>query len=311
MDQEKYYESYQKLEQDRQAAYGEVKKYRLIGLGLIFVGIIFAGFAFGFQETFLGIGLLITTVLVVIAVIMFVLASKAKNNFLNNFKSEAVNLIASEYFNNTYYNANARIRQDVIDATGMVKRPDRSSGSDYISGTYRNVDFEVSEVIMQERKETRDSKGNRQVRYETYFSGRWYIYRFPKTFNGTIKIVEGGRFAYPYNHYGLVPVETESIAFNKKFKSFSSDEQYFFYQITPMMMDRLMKFERAHGGRVVFFFSGNEIHLGVSDYYDYFSYNIRNEINDENMKQFRNDIIIIPAIINEFRLQTSKFQQED
>lgn len=263
--------------------------------------------------TFLVVGLFIMTLeqglyfvlFLLLVPIFFVLkALSFANTFKNSVKDELVTLVLKDKFEDVFYDRHGSIAQSVIDHTGLVKRPDQFSGEDLIKGTYKGVSFEVSDVTLRERHEHVDSKGNRTVSYPVYFKGRWYVYTFPKNFKGTLKVSEGN----PNEAKGLEKVETESIAFNKKFKMYASDKQYAFYHLTPSMMENLLKLEKEHKGRIYFFYERNELHIGVNDSQDYLEIPFSKKINAQSMKAFDGDVALIPSIIDELKLTSSKFK---
>jgi hypothetical protein len=237
--------------------------------------------------------------------IFFVLKAQGHaNKFKETIKNELVHLVLNDKFDDVYYDRHQSIPQGVIDQTGLVKRPDRFSGEDFIKGTYKGVSFEVSDVTLRERQEHVDSKGHRTVTYPVYFKGRWYVYKFPKTFKGTLKICE----THPNNAKGLEKLDTESMAFNKKFKLYASDKQYAFYHLTPIMMEKLLELEKLHRGSIYFYYTGNELHIGVNDSQDYLEIPFRKAIDEKAMKAFEGDVDLIPAIINELKLTSDKFK---
>ena len=211
-------------------------------------------------------------------------------------------------FENTFGTMNNPLAPSIdrINGTGLIKRPDRYQGEDLIKGSYKGVKFEVSDINLKERVETRDSKGNVQVSYQTYFKGRWYIYRYQKQFDEVLKIVEGrGGYA---NKRGLVKFETESMAFNKKFAIYASSKEFGFYLITSSMLEKLLELEALHRGSIVYCYQNNELHIGVNDRRDYMEFKLKTPINEKTLDIFMSDIDLIPSIINEFRLDSSKFK---
>jgi hypothetical protein len=285
------------LEKKRKDLFSQYSKNTMIAIGLtiliivLFILLIESGFFF-------------VLFLLIIPIFFVLKAQGLSNKFKETIKNELVHLVLNDKFDDVYYDRHQSISQSVIDQTGLVKRPDRFSGEDYIKGTYKGVSFEVSDVTLRERVEHVDAKGNRTVTYPVYFKGRWYIYKFPKTFKGTLKICE----KYPNHAKGLEKVETESIAFNKKFKLYASDKQYAFFHLTPIMMEKLLDLEKMHRGSIYFYYTGNELHIGVNDSQDYLEIPFRKIIDEKAIIAFESDVDLIPAIINELKLFSDKFK---
>ena len=249
-------------------------------------------------------GLYFVLFLLLVPIFFVLKALGIANEFKNTIKDELIQLALKDKFEDVTYDRHGSISQAVIDHTGLVKTPDRYSGEDLIKGSYKGVTFEVSDVTLRERHEHVDSKGNRTVSYPVYFKGRWYVYSFPKNFKGTLKVSEGN----PNEARGLEKVETESIAFNKKFKMYASDKQYAFYHLTPSMMENLLTLEKEHKGRIYFYYERNELHIGVNDSQDYLEIPFSRKINEQSMLAFDRDVALIPKIIDELKLTSTKFK---
>jgi hypothetical protein len=292
-----------KLEERRLVLYESYRKENKMGLLFVLLGAVFivSGIL-----TELPILFLVGVIPLITGFVYFAKAAKHLSSFKTMFKNELILTLLEEQFENPVYNQHDMIQVPRILSTGMVKRPDRHSGEDYMRGTYKGVQFEVSDIDLKERVETRDSKGNVHVSYQTYFKGRWYVYTFERKFKDVLKIQEGRGFGM--NAKGLVKIDTESIEFNKKFTIYASTQEYGFYHITSSMIEKLMELEKMHRGSILYCYMNNELHIGVNDRKDYMELPIKTPINRESLKDFQADIDLIPAIINELRLNSSKFK---
>ena len=228
-------------------------------------------------------------------------------NLKAELKKDLVTTLLEEEFEGVVYDPKGYISVETIMSTRTVKKPDRFTGEDYIRGHYKGVQFEVSDVDLKERHVHRDSHGNTHVTYETYFKGRWYVYTFDKDFHKVLKIMESQ--SPMFSNQGLVKVETESIQFNKKFNVYASDLEFGFYHITPSMIEKLMTFEQMHRGSILYCFRNNELHIGVDDKKDYMEVSYRTPITKETLGGLLDQIELLPAVINEFRLDSSKFKK--
>ncbi len=253
------------------------------------------------------------TVFIILGIVIFIVsifffgrASAEASKFRKIIKRELIHALLAEEFEEVIYDPKSTIPVSRINGTGTIKRPDRFYGEDYIKGTYKGVGFEVSDVDLKQRVERRDQNGNVHVSYETYFKGRWYIYKFQKHFDQVLKVVEGrGNYV---NRKNLVKFDTESIEFNKKFDIFATSQEFGFYLITSSMIEKLLELEKLHRGSILYCFMNNELHIGVNDRKNYLEFKLKTPINEETLDIFMSDIELIPAIINEFRLDSVKFK---
>ncbi|MFU8793169.1 MAG: DUF3137 domain-containing protein [Acholeplasmataceae bacterium] len=248
-------------------------------------------------------------VFLITAIVFVGRAAVHASKFKDIIKTELITAMLEDQFEDVGYSHHQSIPIQTINATKMIKSPDRFSGEDYIKGRYKDVSFEVSDVDLKERVETRDSKGNRHVSYQTYFKGRWYIFKFGRKFDGTIKISEGSR--WQMNTKGLIKMDTESIEFNKKFSIFASSQEYGFYQITPRILEKFMELEKLHRGSILYYFNEDELHIGVNDRRDYLELPLKKAVNQQALIDFKADIELIPAIINELKLDSDKFKNKE
>jgi len=297
-----------KLEQRRQALYGDFKKGMTRGVIVIGVAAILflAAILLGLEDGPSGIMIVIAGMVAVVGFILIASASRHAGTFKTLIKTEFITEMLKEQFENVEYRHKDMISVTRINATEMIKRPDRFSGEDLMIGEYKGVRFEVSDIDLKERVETTDSQGHRHVSYQTYFKGRWYIYTFGRMFEGTLKIAEGR--GWSVGKRGLEKMESESMAFNKKFAIYTSSQEYAFYHLTPRIMEKFMELEKLHKGQIVFCFKNNELHIGVNDHRDYMEMSIRKPLDQEAVKVFQSDIDVIPAIINEMKLDSTKFK---
>jgi len=295
---------FQKLENKRQKLVEEIKQGRkkaLIPLGLGIVLILIA--AVSMIQPLLIIGIIV----VVVGIIMMGLAYKGVGPYNKTVKSEVISVLLKDTYEDVIYDQNRGLPIAQILKTGTVKRPDRYSAEDYFSATYKGVKFETSDVDLKERVEHRDSKGHVHVSYETYFKGRWITYYFERHFKEGLKIIES---KFGFNKRGYEKMDTESIEFNKKFTIYTTSKQYGFYQITSAMIERLLKLEKMHRGQIVYCFMDNQLHIGINDRKDYLELSYKTPISEEGLSSTIDDIELIAAIINEFRLDSQKFKKQ-
>jgi|LSQX01.1.fsa_nt_gb hypothetical protein len=242
-----------------------------------------------------------------LAIVFLIRAFIQKYRFNKDVKPEIINYIIKdmELFSEMKYLPYHKIDMEKITLTGLVKKPDLYSGEDYIEGKYKNVFFEVSDAILKEEVQTHSSSGTSTTHYETYFRGRWYIYYFDKPIEGLLQIAQ----RRPHNTRKLRKIETESIQFNKKFRVYTNNQEMAFYLITPLMLERLMLFEKANRGKICLGFIKNQLHVGVNDAKDYLELKFKKPINREDLQYLIDDFELISNIIDEFRLYTPKFMK--
>jgi len=294
---------YEALESKRRELYEEYKKENKIGTIAIFIAV--ALFLIGYLlEAVLMIFVLLAIVAIVVAVVFFGKASSINNKYRTFVKTELVDKVLSTYFEVYSYTEKSHVPIAVANGAGLMQTPDRSYGEDLITGKYKNIEFAVSDLKFEERQVVRTKNGT-YVRYVPYFTGRWYVYKFPKKLEHTLKIVES---SMGVNTRGMKKYETEMIEFNKKFNIYSSDQSFFFQLINPYMIERLLLLEQAHRGKISYAFINDELHIAVNDGSNSLELSFKKEINQANIIHFEEDIKLIKDIVDEFYLDDVKFR---
>ena len=246
--------------------------------------------------------------IVLVGLFFLIKASMIASKYRSSVKEVIIkDMVKANYEDGNYIHKD-RIDQSYINSLNFYQRPDRSTGEDLITGSFNGVSFKASDVHMEERVETRDSKGNTQVSYQTIFKGRWYHFEYERVFNETLQVKEG-RFVGKASR-DLKKYETESILFNKKFKIFSSDQAYVFYQLTPVLIEKILAFEQMHRGTVQMMYHQNILDIAVNDSSDSFELKIKTPLTKDAVSHIIGDIEMPSAIINEFNLDSDKFKKK-
>jgi hypothetical protein len=290
------------LEKKRLEAIEKLSQERKRALFILIPGIILTAVG---VSTEIGPIVIIGIIAIVVGIIFLSIAYSHITAFSKSVKEKLIQALLQEAYEDVRYNEHAGIPLNQILKTDVVKRPDRYTMEDYFTATYHGVTFETSDLDFKERVQHRDSKGHTYYTYETYFKGRWITYKFEKEFSEGLKIIES-RFGF--NKRGYEKFDTESIEFNKKFTIYATSKEYGFYQITSSMIEKLLKLEKMHKGQIVYCFIGNELHIGINDRKDYLEVSYKQPITEEGLKPVIDDIELIAAIINEFRLDSQKFK---
>ena len=149
--------------------------------------------------------------------------------------------------------------------TGVVPGWDRARYEDLITGQRRGVDFELFEAHLEERRTTRDSRGNTRTRWVTVFRGQCLRLDFHKTFYGrTLVTRDAGffnRFAAPR---GMQRAGLEDPVFERIFEVYTSDQVESRYLLTPDLMQRFVDLETTFkGGKLKACFDGGEVFITV------------------------------------------------
>lgn len=223
----------------------------------------------------------------------------------NKVKNILVNKVMEDKGLNGTYNAKNYIAKDVIQETKMIGRFNQYRGSDYVTFKYKGflVDYSRLDIYMV------TSSGKSTQRTPVYV-GPWLMITLEKNLNQTIKIFEKQLFYKGVNNKGLIQVETESLDFNNKFAQWTTDEHFYFFIITPIMIEQLLKHEASNQGRMLFSLQNNKIHLGMhGSKVKKFKIPLFEAITEAHTKDINEDLDHIMAVIDNLKLEHDKFKK--
>ena len=217
-------------------------------------------------------------------VISYLLSFRSIKEFKSAYKKYFAISIFEEKCNSVNFDLDHGIDREIIADTQMMHMGDRFTSNDYISGQYKGVNFEYSDVHIED--ECEDSEG--RTYYVTLFRGQWFIFDFNKTFKSNLQICESDfRNAKRNSWFGpekYKKVELEDIDFNKKFKVFAQNNLEAFYILTPHTIERIKTLNNNTYGSLLFCFIDNKLHVGLHSGKDSFEASIFKTI-DENKEK--------------------------
>ena len=248
---------------------------------------------------------------IVFVIITIVLAVKARKRLSNFFSEKVVRVCFEQSFDNAVYNKKMRISDSVVFGTGLFSSHycDEVSGSDYASGTYKDINFEQSDLTLVHTETHTDGEGNTHTDRSIVYKGRWLIFDFKKPFSTDLQLLEkevSGFFGKLFNKKSNV--ETESIDFNNKFTILAQDAHNAFYILTPHFKEYIMSTENRIKGRLYFCFQGGKVHEAVLNMKDSLEYSSNFKTIEELHRVALSDIALITELIDELRLCDSLYK---
>ncbi|QMS85828.1 DUF3137 domain-containing protein [Candidatus Xianfuyuplasma coldseepsis] len=227
------------------------------------------------------------------------------NRLSKQFKVQVVTSLVEQFVDNGHFDPHRGLSQNAVYSTEFLKRADRFHSEDFLSGSMEGVDFISSDVKLEERHVQHTKNGTR-VYYETYFLGRVFVFDFNKPFDGFLQVLENGR---PRVNRGYNKVQLESIAFNKKFKTYATNDHSAFYVLTPHFMEALLDFEKNNRGNIRFSFIDNHLYIGINNFRDTFELQMFRKLDQHIFDEFQRDLFVIKDVITELKLNQNIFKK--
>lgn len=259
----------------------------------------------------------VVEIAVCLIIFEFIISKLVKEDSLNynrgivsaykEFKSSCVLSSLKSIFSDVKYNPNNGFSKDFIRNIGMLDTGDSFKSEDYISGKYKNIGFEQSDIHIQEVHEEKDSDGNIEKVWETTFLGRVMIFDFNKKFKANLQVASRGFDAGAFASTGSI-VKLEDVEFNKYFIVYAQDEHEAFYILTPQFMEKIKNITDKLGCGIMFCFSDSKLHIAVDNNYDSFECNILEPLNENKVKEsILKDIKLITDFVDDLNLDNDLF----
>lgn len=237
-------------------------------------------------------------------IILIVIGNMKFRQVQRDFKNAGMNHIVNEVLPGSTYQENMGIPLNDIYKYGLLQKADRHHMEDLISGTYKDVKFRTCDLRLEERRVHHNGKTT-TVTYVPYFTGRFFEFDFNKNFKGNIVVTEAPLF----HMLGMQKISLESEEFNKKFKTFASDEFSAFYVLTPQLMMTLLDLEKANPGAIMIAINSNKIAIAINNNRDTFSIRMNQPIDESLFNYLKKDLTIITDIVNELNLNDKIFKE--
>ena len=254
----------------------------------------------------------VVLLIVIIVIIKSIVNGKNIKIFYKEFKNIFVKNSLQKYFENVSYDYNNGFSEDYIQNIGMIDTGDRFNSNDYISGIYKNIKFEQSDIHIEEKHEEVDKDGNKQEIWKTIFLGRIMAFDFNKNFKANMQVVSSHFYANILTRKSnYVKVSMEDSEFNKMFRVITQNEHDTFYILTPHFMEKIKDITKKLNCDIMFCFVDNRLYVAINNYEDSFEWNVFRKINENEIESIiTKDIKLITDFVDELNLDNTLFKEE-
>lgn len=227
------------------------------------------------------------------------------NSLKKTFKDQVLSKMFQEIIPGISYQPSYGLPPTEVYMTHFLKQADRFHSEDFLAGQIDGVEFISSDVKLEERHVQHTKNGTR-VYYVAYFIGRVFKFSFNKDFVGTLIVTESGS---PTRGRGYNKVKLESIDFNKKFKTYTTEDITAFYILTPDIIEALYKLEKRHPGRIGISFIGDNMYVAINNNKDTFELQMFRKIDQSMILEFEQDLLVIKDFIMSLKLNNNLFKK--
>lgn len=278
--------------------------YLMAGVGAVLVIIGSVGFMGGDLFTFL-----MLTLGAFLAAIGLARNKKIQDGIKALLSDQLMPPVLAEIFETATHAPFGRLSNNIVCGIDLgLPTFNEISGSDHIHGTYRGLEVEMSdlELVHKERRRVRvNGKWVTKETRTTVFKGQWMVCDFGKELAADMLLCEKGLI-----NLAKSSVETENVAFNKKFLIQSQDGHSVFYILTPHMMEFILSMDEKGGGNTRMRFTREgKVHIAIHNNRDTLQIKTRDYSDlDKIREQFRRDIRYLTDLIDELRLVDTMYR---
>ena len=262
------YPTLTKLEEDRKKL-----RSRILTIGTLYTIISLLLFATFFDPHYIDINFIIFSGFAYIGVgsIIYKLLIK---DYRSEFKEKVIAPLIKEIDQNLSYIPKIHIRPEHFTRSKLfTSKPDRVNGNDYVSGSIDGVKIEFSDFHAEKRHQ--DSKG--RTSWSTLFQGLFIISEFPKEFQGTTVVLPDraernfgeylGSWLQSNNFNRDQLIKMDSVAFEKEFVVYGTDQVEARYILTPLLMEKILHYKKRINENILLSFTNKKIYIAI-DYND-------------------------------------------
>lgn len=193
---------------------------------------------------------------------------QTKKSYVQRYKKELIAELLREEFDEVVFEPDQGITQGEIMPIKLRDYGDKLYARNRFEGSYKGVPFVFSELRLVEVH-----KKDKDVKEKELFHGKWISFVMYKQFEGEIQVHRNPTVRYKH----LEKIHFEDVTFNKKFRTFASDQHTAFYVVTPHLMEKIVKL--GGGDEFDLCFENGRLHTAIKAYGDYFEAPVLMKIN--------------------------------
>jgi hypothetical protein len=235
--------------------------------------------------------------------------------------NEAIEAIVGVMEPQMRYSPHQGVSVPTFVASSLFRTPDRYKSEDGLSGRVGQTDLLLSEVHAEQKHESRDSKGRRQVYYTTIFRGIFMVADFHKHFIGTTRVLPDSAERWfgglgralqgfrPLSSQELVYLEDPE--FEKQFVVYSTDQVEARYILSTSMARRILELRQRWGDDVRVAFVNSHVYLAITHSQAFLDPEVeQGTLSREQLTQVVSELAMCFDLVDELNLNTRIWTKE-
>lgn len=192
-------------------------------------------------------------------------------DYTREFKNQIISPLITALDKNLNYFRDSHVPSELLTRSKIfTTKPDRIDRNDLVKGSIEGVNIQFSDLHAQ--KKHKDSKGN--TSWSTIFQGLFIVSEFNKNFKGRTVVLPDsaqstfgnlvGNWLQSNNMNRNELVKMDSVAFEKAFVVYSSDQIEARYILSPLLMSKLLAFKKRSKHPLSISFTGGNIFMAIA-----------------------------------------------
>lgn len=220
----------------------------------------------------------ITFIVLVSYLIFFIIfPSFIRNKYRKPLKMTLINRLMEEMGPDWSFEPQRAVSRSVFENSQLFPRNqiDRYRGEDLFSGAHNNIPFEFSELHVEDKRQSRDSKGRTKTKYVTIFRGLFMSAELPLNTKFSTMVTPdyaewmfgswlGESFQKMTTSGDRQLIKLESPEFEKLFKVVGTDPIEARYLLTPKTMENLVALRQRLGHNLFLSVQESKLYVAIN-----------------------------------------------
>lgn len=207
------------------------------------------------------------------------------------FKKTNVEREIKKFLDDAIFKPEQGLTKEFVYGSGILKKEDRFSSEDYLSGTIKGKQFRSAEIHLEDVQ-----SNGKTTSVVTVFRGRFFEIDFKKTFENDVYIFPNVSARFNLGR-GMERIDVESILFNKAFDVFSKDQNSAFLLLKPRFIEKLLEFHHLYK-RVHYGFKKDKVYIAIHTGKDAFDLKMFKRIDETFFKEIKDEITLVENLID-------------
>lgn len=239
---------------------------------------------------------------------IFIMVGRLNAKFKSDFSSFFTTDVLGAFYKEGYESFPGQgLTYDEMNASQVFTTPDFYKSQNLFVTSYKGIKIRSSNFCFTYVHEYKDKDGHVQKVIVDH-NGRGYIFEIPRKFDHFFISLEKGASSELYRTpTSRSKVEFESLDYNKKFNSYSSDQTFAFYMMTPQVQLALLDFDEKINSKVVFSLNENKMYVFLNEFSSKVHISILKKVTEKDIDNYLIELRLPLVLLDSLDLDKNKY----